>query len=432
MGISYIPGPEALLAPAAQQIASGLERFINPNLQFQRQMQAALATNPALIQQLADLESNAPGLLQQMGFGELGNSIANVPQSIQAMIQQGSRGAVTEALRDKSNVDIAATRAVTGQTPTEISTDKVRKLLAEKGYAAMEDPEVAAYVGRASVGYKPGDVASDKYQEQTFTKGLQMLSEGPDVTISKFLNNEYSPSELNAIFATPMGQALSAQLGIYSDRIRAAAMKDNKSETLAKLYQAEAFQLSRDTGVYDLPAALGVVTGKTTRDNATPEAKKIFDAIDQMKAEKKAERIANNSKNISIQLNAYQKAKDDETRKGIVTAIDEMLNANTTFGAPRYRAVFEQTESKMFPGPSKNMVFKDPFGNTVPAEVAVAAVPPSPQAENTALINRAYQDVMKSKNKAAALKALEAANPAVYGEVLRKMGTTGEPITVTP
>jgi hypothetical protein len=441
MGITYIPGPEGLLAPAAAQIAQGLEQFINPNRQFQRAMQAELAKNPAMIQQLADLESSAPGLLESMGFGNLGASIANVPQSIQAMIQQGSRGAVTEALRDKSNVDIAATKAVTGQTPTEISADRVRKLISEQGVKAMDDPEVAAYVGRASLGYKPGDVASQKFEEATMTKGLQMLSEGPDITISKFLNNEYSPAELNAIFATPMGKALGAQLDVYTNRIRAQAMKDNREETLNKLYQAEAYDLAKRTGEFDLNAALRIVKGDVTPETAGANEKKIFKKLADMEADEKAAVVLKIDNAITTAISRFstiKKAKGvseqqaSTSRQAIVKQIDNLLQSRAGLGAPAYR-VEMKSEDPFFGAPRDMLTFKDPFGNTVPAELALAGVPPAPNAEQTSMVNKAYQDIMKpGVDKAKALKALEAANPVIYGEVLRKMGATHPTVTTTP
>jgi hypothetical protein len=96
MGISFQPGPEALLAPAAMQISQALQQLLAPNYQFQLGLRQALATNPALIQQLADVEALAPGTLAGLGAGNVADTITRTPQSAQGEFQQQNRGKIVK------------------------------------------------------------------------------------------------------------------------------------------------------------------------------------------------------------------------------------------------------------------------------------------------------------------------------------------------
>jgi hypothetical protein len=107
MGIQYIPGPEQLLAPVAATIGEAVGRMINPNFQFQQGMRQALATNPGLIQQLADIEAMAPGTLGNLGFGNLTGTIGKTPQSAESEFKQKNRGKIQENAAANLQADTA-------------------------------------------------------------------------------------------------------------------------------------------------------------------------------------------------------------------------------------------------------------------------------------------------------------------------------------
>src|SRR5882762_3585611 len=61
MGISYIPGPEATLGPAIAELFQSIGTAVAPHAEFRKKFEQALATNPSMVQQLADLEFKSPG-----------------------------------------------------------------------------------------------------------------------------------------------------------------------------------------------------------------------------------------------------------------------------------------------------------------------------------------------------------------------------------
>lgn len=445
MGVSYLPGFEQQLAPAAAQLAAGLERFINPNAGFQRVAQAQILQNPQIAQQLADLEKLAPGFLQGLGLGGLSEHISAVPQSLDAMIAAGARPAVAEVLRDKSMVREGAIKTVTGQTSTQLDAGTLSKKFTELGMKALEDPEVAAFVGRKTLGYEPGAVAKDKFEASTLGTAAQMLAEGVDINIKKFLNNEYTPEQLTAIYSTPMGKALDAQLEVYMNNIRAKAAKDSKGDTLEKYYQGRAYDLSKLTGTFDMPAALQVVKGEVTPTTATGDAKKIYDKLAQMNAEDRGNYIRKFDEDIALAMTRFGNVKEGKgvdkkqaqsTREGIVRQINSLLEGRTPAGVPKYTVEYVPPKEPLFWfNTADQMVFKDEFGNTVAPEQALAGLPPAPGAQSDSIANQAYQLIvgLKPELRAEALRKLEArGDMEVYAKVLQKLGTTSNTVTVTP
>lgn len=120
MGVSYIPGPEQLLAPAAAQIAEGLQKYLQPQKEFQQRMQQAIGQNPALMGQLADVEYEAPGTLQRLGFGALGVTIASLPPSPQKQFQVQNREKIVRGATAKLEADTAEAE----DAPEKLERDK--------------------------------------------------------------------------------------------------------------------------------------------------------------------------------------------------------------------------------------------------------------------------------------------------------------------
>src|SRR5258708_37757455 len=97
MGITYEPSIGEQRGPAIDQFAKGLSKALQPNRDFQIGMQKAIGGNPALGQQLADLEYNAPGTLDSLGFGDLGKVIAAMPESPAQTARRSKRGDIVGA-----------------------------------------------------------------------------------------------------------------------------------------------------------------------------------------------------------------------------------------------------------------------------------------------------------------------------------------------
>src|SRR5690349_13348537 len=116
MGVTYLPGLDQQLGPAIGKLADAVNNYFQPNKEFQKHLQAQLAANPELIVKFADLEAKSPGTLARLGFGNLGQDIAQVPESAAGEISRTQKGAQVEAAA-------AGTAAATSQARLSQATD---------------------------------------------------------------------------------------------------------------------------------------------------------------------------------------------------------------------------------------------------------------------------------------------------------------------
>lgn len=123
--VTFIPGPEALLAPAAREITQGVMHFLNPNREFQRNMQIQLATNPELLQNLADIEHRSPGTMDMLGFGGLSQIIQQIPESVESEVRRKTRGDVVRGAQ--FDIKNAAARSESLNKALEGFADEIAK-----------------------------------------------------------------------------------------------------------------------------------------------------------------------------------------------------------------------------------------------------------------------------------------------------------------
>lgn len=81
MTITQLPGWYDQIAPYIQQLSGIIPRLINPHLDAQRMLQQQIAQDPRILQQLADLNANSPGIIDKLGFGNISNQIGKLPES---------------------------------------------------------------------------------------------------------------------------------------------------------------------------------------------------------------------------------------------------------------------------------------------------------------------------------------------------------------
>src|SRR3954469_24323803 len=74
------------------QLGQSFAGLINPHWQFQKKLQEQLLTNPDLVQQLSEVERNAPGTLMKLGAGpKLSKILSNTPMSREKQQDQDIR-----------------------------------------------------------------------------------------------------------------------------------------------------------------------------------------------------------------------------------------------------------------------------------------------------------------------------------------------------
>jgi hypothetical protein len=119
MGITYIPSPAEGISKSLGSLVEGLDKYLNPNKDLQIAVKRAMATNPELLQRLADLEGAAPGTMAQMGLGNVGNIIASVPQSAAGKSEVAARPRSAEATTTKQGAEITQNE-IAGQLGTNV------------------------------------------------------------------------------------------------------------------------------------------------------------------------------------------------------------------------------------------------------------------------------------------------------------------------
>lgn len=137
MGVSYIPGPEAILGPALAQVAGSVGDIIKPNSRFQQAFQRELSTRPELLQQLVDLESQSPGVVSKQFAPIIGEELATVISSMTPSLNAQKANLVRDALPSIANVPIemlpevartpaqvAAVQTLTGATTDQLTIER--------------------------------------------------------------------------------------------------------------------------------------------------------------------------------------------------------------------------------------------------------------------------------------------------------------------
>lgn len=424
--VQYIPGPETLLAPAAQQITEGVLNFINPHRQFQQAVQAALAQNPEVAQHFANLEASSPGLLRSLGIGKL----ASVPATPEKQFELRNREAIIagkeaqlgaqtaqsiftsdqiqRALamfqQDPSIGFDAALKMTTGETSSERAVSKLKGQQAEAGTAAMQIPGIYAAAGqRAATGQTPGEAAKDQFTSDTINLAQELLANGPEVTIQNFLDNKYNNKQLLAIFGTPLGEALNQQLDFLNNQYRIGIMAGRGDDAMERLKLAQAFSLltrlqNPNIGMTDVQRFLedpdAAIAARDTANIAPGDSglAAIGQELGRMNTGTRSKILTDLDRDLVAQvtaLGASSKNKDtagengDAARGLIVSAIDKILAQKAAIsGGPRYRATFEEVPRGPLDRPGKDflprinrkeMVIRGPDGKQVSIDVASQA-----------------------------------------------------------
>lgn len=137
MGIQILPSTGDAIAGTIKDIASGIDKFINPNKDLQLAVQRTVATNPELLQHMADLEANAPGTMGRLGLGNLAPIIAAVPQSAAAIGEQAIRPGMARQATAQQQATTSTAELTTSKA--QLTGDIVKKA----GNIMAQDPSIS-------------------------------------------------------------------------------------------------------------------------------------------------------------------------------------------------------------------------------------------------------------------------------------------------
>lgn len=342
MGISYIPGPEATLGPALAELVKGIGTAVNPNAEFRKKFEQALATNPSMVQQLADLEFKSPGSVTEAFKDYISPQTRDAILGAKPSVRAQGEAAVGGAIPSVSGLtadqlpaaptlaQIGATRELTGVRPEELGQEGAAGTMRR---AAME------YVGSLS----PADRARL----------------GAYATFPTIMNDEH------------FAQQLKLQRDIFESR---HADRINEWRLQKRTANAAWWQQKTGVGTIDTwdsyfyePTAQARLEklqgGQIT--SPTREDMQLLQVDEAAKAAPAEWRLLNlNRTRLGIQQ-AYKGIKDSETdseRLAKIADLNQLLSERAKFGGPQVHAEWAPSEE------SKTLAKgKEPLGSALGA-----------------------------------------------------------------
>lgn len=450
MGISYEPSISEQIGPAAfEAFSKGLSKMLQPHHDFQIAMQKAVGSNPQLAQQLADLEYNAPGTLDRMGFGNLGKVIAAVPESEKSQFLRTSRGDILKA--DKQALQGQITQ---GGFDLDRLNDTINFLKDPKNVAVKSDEILNRLTGqtsaqrqetqaKADTATASGAVAKKAYEDA--------LAKNPELQKTDFLSlardfaakKEGSSQLVSAAFATPgASEAMNAAMQIVQDeatqafRERLAGVTKGKEEDDLLTRQAfAAYQATKRAGTLDAWKVILKDPNKVIEARAKDPSKLTQPERDIIQAANAQEQMQNmvdvqeiQRQNTAIsgpvtaiaQHVAVQEARGGDIDKGFITAQVSNLNTALVAAGKNITARFGKIPdvgAKEASGWFKptGIYYVDAQGKRVSDDEVVVRQPNSVSADAL----RAFSEIqgVPENLRQQAWDNLKKANPSLYDEV---------------
>ena len=249
MGIQILPSTGDAIAGTIKDLAAGIDKFINPNKDLQLAVQRTVATNPELLQHMADMEANAPGTMGRLGLGNLAPIIAAIPQSAAATAEAATRPRAAEQATATQGAAIATANTTTSRAGL------TGEVIQKAGKIMAADPSISFDAALKTLGL-------DTQSERTVadTKAKVATAEG-DLTLQAALRARQLPEDLSKIDWTTEassfldgdlpGSAAAAYFG-NKDTREAFTTAIHSIMTQRQIDATAAWRASRGTGVDNL------------------------------------------------------------------------------------------------------------------------------------------------------------------------------------
>lgn len=212
--IPQVPGFDQQNAPALGALQGLMQHFINPNLDFQKQIRSRIAQDPNVLQQLIDQERQNPGYLKSIGLGGL----ADVTGGMQATPQSILSNQASSELAKGGNDPLAnAPKAV---------QDFMRR---NAGYSDPGDEaQKAANLAQTTTGTKQTEVNTQRLTQDVQDAQRVAANRATADTYMKHYNGNYSQllSDLN----TPGKINGSDAQALFSDEATRAGIQSSSQE----------------------------------------------------------------------------------------------------------------------------------------------------------------------------------------------------------
>lgn len=359
MGISYIPGAEATLGPALAQLTQAAGQLIDPNFEFRRRFTQALATNPQLLQELADVEFASGGAVSR-NLGKLLSpeafaAITGTRPSAKAVAERSLAEAlpsvtgvpVSELPEEPTLAQIGAIRATTGARPGE-----------------LEQEGAESRLRRLALGYI-GSLTPERQQQL-----------GTFVTFPQIMADEHFLAQLD-----------------FQERMFRLRNVDRINDSIIRMREANAIWWQQHTGVgtaedwsdyFSGRAAkrLEKLKGGETAEFSPADARllELDEAFQQAPAERRALILNRIDLGLTRGIESVQEARSDSERAARLAGLNQLLQERARMGAPRLQAKWAPPKAAETPvvgallRPFKALRFFDEEGNEVDPSAATAPI----------------------------------------------------------
>jgi hypothetical protein len=418
MGIQILPGPDAVLNPAIAGLGQAIDKFLNPNRDLQRSVQAAMATNPELLQHMADLESGNPGTFAKLGLGPVADLISSVGPSTHEIVDTALQPGAAATAIAKQGAEKATAQAQTAQAG--LTGDIVKKA----GNIMAQDPSISfdtalrTLTGQTGTG-RTAEQMKNQVEIGSGQKTLEALQRAGQLPkdlsqvdwtgkATDFLNGHLSGSEASAYFGNPdTSKAFTEAIdGVKQQRQldaqkAIAALHGDKSVDNFRTQKAfQEYEKSGGVGTLDTwhkflfdpeaqDRARNLMNGSVQPANQEDrDLKSIAQVTKQQVATDKLRDITTLNNNINTAMKRVDTAGSDQEREVAIQGLNQLLSQRSQFGGMKVQASYND-RGFWLPG---RVEYKTPDGKMVD-EAVVNAVIADPVATdiigNTAISDRA-------------------------------------------
>jgi hypothetical protein len=321
MGVTILPRSTA--GASLAQLGSAIGRIVNPNLEFQQQLRAAIASDPNLAQTLAELERRSPGFLQNLGAGKTGAAVQDIPSSFGEELRNLGReefGKLTDEQKKAFSLALQF-----GMSPIEAA--KQLAIAPAVGAAAEAKPELVAEAGEQVIsGRTRAQRTEEDFQTQITNLANSHLASIP---LSE-KERAAARAKLPELFADEDFRKRAAlQLAL------ANARGSDIEDSINRMREQDAIWWRRQTGVGSLEQ------WKSFLDNPiqgaeTPELAEIAGAFTGVGVERKVSELSSTGRSIASALEALKEARGSDALV-LVAQLNSLFARQAAIGGPFFR-----------------------------------------------------------------------------------------------
>jgi len=228
-------------------IVQGAMQIVDPNLQLQQNLKLAISQHPELAQQLANLESQNPGILAKtFGNSKITSNIANIKPDAQTQIDTATRPEILAAATNPKNAPDIIRRQLGIPTPDDEALKKLQ-IQQATGDVAAQGQQAQARAQQLQLGTY--ELANQKIKAQNNARAQQIIATNPALKPEDFFNGSLSLNDQQALFNSDLAPVLQQRLkehDIASDRafqiqLRHQYSADNKQAATDQFIRDKTF-----------------------------------------------------------------------------------------------------------------------------------------------------------------------------------------------